>query len=95
MTLTQEMEIAKTTKVTSKEFALHDGPFVKGLDEALQSFKVQRQQYFGGVFVGITTSTRHYRLESSKFSSVVITHTLFSQQTSSVCAPLWYRGCKN
>ena len=46
------MEIAKTTKVTSKEFALHDDPFVKGLDEALQSFKVQRQQYFGGVFVG-------------------------------------------
>ena len=43
------MEIAKTTKVTSNEFALHDGPFVKGLDEALQSFKVQ---YFGGVFVG-------------------------------------------
>ncbi|KAL5479168.1 hypothetical protein EMCRGX_G022658 [Ephydatia muelleri] len=35
-----------------KEFALHDGPFVKGLDEALQSFKVQWQQYFGGVFVG-------------------------------------------
>eukprot|EP00731_Ephydatia_muelleri_P001748 Em0001g1748a len=47
-----EMEIAKTTKVTSKEFALHDDPFVKGLDEALQSFKMQRQQYFGGVFVG-------------------------------------------
>eukprot|EP00731_Ephydatia_muelleri_P000913 Em0001g913a len=47
-----EMEIAKTTKVTSKEFALHDGPFVKGLDEALRSFKVQREQYFGGVFVG-------------------------------------------
>ncbi|KAL5517788.1 hypothetical protein EMCRGX_G003404 [Ephydatia muelleri] len=47
-----EMEIAKTTKVTSKEFSLHDDPFVKGLDEALQSFKVQRQQYFGGVFVG-------------------------------------------
>ena len=80
------MEIAKTTKVTSKEFALHDGPFVKGLDEALQSFKVQRQQYFGGVFV-VTTSTRHCRLELSKFSSVVVTHTLFSQQTSSVCAP--------
>eukprot|EP00731_Ephydatia_muelleri_P009450 Em0005g36a len=55
-----DMEIAKTTKVTSKEFALHDGPFVKGLDEALQSFKVQRQQYFGGVFV-VTTSTRHCR----------------------------------
>ena len=47
------MEIAIIpTKVTSKEFAFHDGPFVKGLDEAIQSFKVQRQQYFGGVFVG-------------------------------------------
>ena len=43
------------SKVTSKEFALHDGTFVKGLHEALQSFKVQQQQqqqYFDGVFVG-------------------------------------------
>ena len=30
-----------------KEFAIHDGPFVKGLDEALQSFNVYWQQYFG------------------------------------------------
>eukprot|EP00731_Ephydatia_muelleri_P019322 Em0012g147a len=38
-----KMEIAIIpTKVTSKEFAFHDGPFVKGLDEAIQSFKVQR-----------------------------------------------------
>ena len=41
------------------------------------------------VCVLVTTSTRHYRLESSKFSSVVITYTVFSQQTSSVCAPPW------
>eukprot|EP00731_Ephydatia_muelleri_P015605 Em0009g29a len=49
-------KMLRTTKVTSKEFALHDGPFVKGLDEALQSFKVvqqqQQQQYFGSMFVG-------------------------------------------
>ena len=25
------------------------GPFVKGLDEALQSFNIHRQQYLGGV----------------------------------------------
>ena len=75
------MEIAKTTKVTSKEFALHDGPFVKGLDEALQSFKVQLQQYFGGVFVG------NHIHKTLQVSSVVVTHTLFSRQTSSVCAP--------
>ena len=56
------MEIAKTTKVTSKKFALHDGPFVKGLDEALQSFKVQRQQYFGGVFVGPQDTTGYNHL---------------------------------
>ena len=31
---------------------MHDGPFVKGLDAALQSFHVHRQQYFGGAFIG-------------------------------------------
>ena len=35
--------------MTDKEFA---GPFVKGLDEALQSFNILRQQYLGGVLVG-------------------------------------------
>eukprot|EP00731_Ephydatia_muelleri_P005220 Em0002g1396a len=48
----QQEEIANTTKVTNKEFAAHDGPFVQGLDNALQSFGVHRQQYFGGTFVG-------------------------------------------
>eukprot|EP00731_Ephydatia_muelleri_P003359 Em0001g3359a len=48
----QQEEMANTTKVTNKEFAAHDGPFVQGLDNALQSFGVHRQQYFGGTFVG-------------------------------------------
>ena len=39
----------QSTKVTDKEFA---GLFVKGLDEALQSFNIHRQQYLGGVLVG-------------------------------------------
>ena len=38
-----------STKVTDKEFA---GPFVKRLDEALQSFNIHRQKYLGGVLVG-------------------------------------------
>ena len=48
----QQEEIANTTKITNKEFAAHDGPFVQGLDNAFQSFGVHRQQYFGGTFVG-------------------------------------------
>ncbi|KAL5496432.1 hypothetical protein EMCRGX_G012712 [Ephydatia muelleri] len=38
----QKEEIINSTKVTDKEFA---GPFVKQLDEALQSFNIHRQQY--------------------------------------------------
>ena len=33
-------------------FKIHDGPFVKSLDVALQNIGVERQQYFGGTFVG-------------------------------------------
>ena len=29
-----------------------EGPFVKRLDSALQEIGVQRQQYFGGAFIG-------------------------------------------
>ena len=35
-----------------KGFRLTDGPFVKGLDNALKSFGVHREQYYGGIFVG-------------------------------------------
>ena len=35
-----------------KGFRLCDGPFVKGLDNALKSFNVHREQYYGGIFVG-------------------------------------------
>ena len=48
-TQTDQEEIINSTKVTDKEFA---GPFVKGLDEPLQSFNIHRQQYLGGVLVG-------------------------------------------
>ena len=36
----------------SKGFKLQDGPFSKALDSALQEFKVARQAYYGGTFVG-------------------------------------------
>ena len=29
-----------------------DGVFVKALDDALSSFNVQRQAYYGGTFIG-------------------------------------------
>ena len=48
----QDDEIAAITKVVQNGFSMHDGPFVKGLDAALQSFHVHRQQYFGGAFIG-------------------------------------------
>ena len=35
-----------------KGFSKKEGPFVKALDDALQSVGVHRQQYFGGAFVG-------------------------------------------
>ena len=35
-----------------KGFSKKEGPFVKALDDALQSIGVHRQQYFGGAFVG-------------------------------------------
>ena len=35
-----------------KGFKMEEGPFNKGLDEALQSFHVQREAYYGGTFVG-------------------------------------------
>lgn len=36
----------------NKGFNLEDGPFVKGLDASLKSFKVERQAYYGGTFIG-------------------------------------------
>ena len=30
----------------------HEGPFVKGVEAALQSLNVQRQQYIGSAFIG-------------------------------------------
>ncbi|KAL5515874.1 hypothetical protein EMCRGX_G001117 [Ephydatia muelleri] len=47
-----EKEIAHQSNAVEKAFKKHEGPFVQGLDTALQYFKVKRQQYFGGVFVG-------------------------------------------
>ena len=35
-----------------KRFPMSDGPLVKGLDLAMQSFHVHRQQYHSGAFVG-------------------------------------------
>ncbi len=36
----------------AKGFKREDGPFVRTLDAALESFEVRRQSYYGGTFVG-------------------------------------------
>lgn len=46
-------------------FMKEEGPFVRALDKALQSFRVQRQAYYSGTFVGnhvhasLKVSSRH------------------------------------
>ena len=44
--------MAKCTANVKRGYSEKEGPFVKTLDSALQSFGVQRQQYFGGAFIG-------------------------------------------
>ena len=48
----QESMIKSLEGVIKKGFTMSDGPFVKGLDNALKTFNVHRQQYYGGIFVG-------------------------------------------
>lgn len=38
--------------LAAKKFRKDEGPFVRALDKALQSFRVQRQAYYSGTFIG-------------------------------------------
>lgn len=44
--------IGDITRRLQGEFAKNDGPFVRALDNALESFNVSRQAYYGGTFIG-------------------------------------------
>ena len=48
----QETEIAQLEATLNAGFHKEEGPFVKGLEDALASFHVQRQAYYSGTFVG-------------------------------------------
>ena len=48
----QEKEKASKEAIVKKGFPVEEGPFVHALDDALQSFNVQWQAYYGGTFVG-------------------------------------------
>ena len=50
--------VNKTTAIVTRGYSEKEGPFVKTLDNALQSFGVQRQQYFGGHLLA-NMYTRH------------------------------------
>ena len=45
--------MAKCIAAVKRGYPEKEGPFVKILDNALQSFRVQRQQYFSGAFIFI------------------------------------------
>ena len=49
--LTLETKHSRRERV-KKGFPPEEGCFVHALDEALSSFNVQRQAYYGGTFVG-------------------------------------------
>ena len=38
-------------KVVAKSFLRSDGPFIRNLDQAFKSFHVEKEAYFGGMFV--------------------------------------------
>ncbi len=42
----------KQEAIISNGFPQTQGPFVKALDDALKGFRVYRQAYYGGTFVG-------------------------------------------
>ena len=50
--ITQECNVKEEREKVRKGFTPEEGPFVRALDEALSSFNVQRQAYYGGMFVG-------------------------------------------
>ena len=48
----QGKEFEELKRVVSKKFSLKNGPFILGLENALQELNVQRQAYQGGDFCG-------------------------------------------
>ena len=65
--LLKEQQIESSKTHLQKGFPLNDGPFVKQLDVALQSFNVERQSYFGGAFIG---NHVHKSLQVLKYAHV-------------------------
>lgn len=49
--LVKERELSALT-AQKKGLSRADGPFVRSLDSALESFNVHRQAYYGGTFIG-------------------------------------------
>ena len=48
----KESEISATEQKCRKGFPIHDGPFIRCLDETLGQLNVHREAYYGGTFTG-------------------------------------------
>ena len=57
--------------MVKKGFPHEEGPFVESLDEALKTFHVERQAYYGGTFVGkhIHTTLKVYDIQFCSLTS--------------------------
>ncbi len=65
----------------AKGFKREDGPFVRTLDAALESFEVRRQSYYGGTFVGNLTLEVGFTNKHSSYSLNMLDITLCSLKT--------------
>ena len=65
----QEGKVLAIEKIIKEGFKLHDDLFMKGPEVALQNIGVERQQYFGGTFVG---NHIHKTLKGQTITTVLI-----------------------
>ncbi|KAL5494188.1 hypothetical protein EMCRGX_G015471 [Ephydatia muelleri] len=78
-----EAKVAKCIAAVKRGYPEKEGPFVKILDNALQSFGVQRQQYFSEAFIG---NHVHKAFQAPNIQTVHINITIGTRKTAS---PIW------
>ena len=76
----KEQSISDVNKKLQKGFAVSEGPFVNGVETALQSLNVQRQQYHGGAFFGNHVNKMLQVCVSKKCSPLCFTCTKYKLQ---------------
>lgn len=87
--MVQQTKIAQLESTLNVGFHKEEGPFVKGLEDALASFHVQRQAYYSGTFVGNhvhRTLKVHVHVHFKNSHTYKYISYLYSHQTLKLCA---------